>query len=265
MLGQFQTAVGRAKDVAVGHPDIGKADARVVGRHVEGPEIFLDFHALGLGRNDETGNALGVTGLALGAGKNHHVGGHVHAGGPHFLAVDAPARNTVAGFAHTDRFHVCGVRAVLGFGQAEADRAAAIQHTADELVLLVLSAKVAEHQHLRIVGDDGVFVLKVVVQTQTLGGEMLADHGHGQIGAVLAAKLLGQGKTQVTGLVGALLGFGQQFFPLVARQAAIVIVGACPFTAMVEEALVVVLRLQRNDFGLDEGIQFGQIVGDLCG
>jgi len=34
---------------------------------------------------------------------------------------------------------------------------------------------------------------------------------------------------------------------------------------MVEEALVVVLRLQRLDLGLDEGVQLGQIIDEVLG
>ena len=110
-----------------------------------------------------------------------------------------------------------------------------------------------------------MLVLQVVVQAQALGGEMLADHGHGQVGAVLAAELGGQGETQVARRVGAMLGFGQQVLPIMAGQAAAIIVGAGPFAAVVEEAFVVVLRLKRNDLSLDEGVQFRQIAGQFGG
>ncbi|MNN09305.1 hypothetical protein D3C81_1221830 [compost metagenome] len=110
-----------------------------------------------------------------------------------------------------------------------------------------------------------MLVLQVVVQAQALGGEMLADHGHGQVGAILAAELGGQGEAQVTGRVGATLGLGQQVFPIVPGQAAAIIVGAGPFAAVVEEAFVVVLRLKRSDLGRDEGVQFRQIAGQFGG
>src|SRR5690606_29514653 len=94
---------------------------------------------------------------------------------------------------------------------------------------------------------------------------MVADHGHGKVGAVLAAIFFRQGKPQMTRLVGTAPHLGQQFFPLVARQTLIIPVGAGMFAPVVEEALIIVLRLKRLDFLLDEVIQHGEIVGDLLG
>ena len=51
------------------------------------------------------------------------------------------------------------------------------------------------------------------------------------------------------GGVGALAGFRQQRLPFGAGQAVIVPVGAGVLAAVVEETLVVVLRLQRRDLG----------------
>ena len=56
-----------------------------------------------------------------------------------------------------------------------------------------------------------------------------------------------QREAQMAGAVGAPPHFGQQRLPFAARQAAAVEVGARPFAAVIEEALVVVLRLQRRD------------------
>ena len=42
-------------------------------------------------------------------------------------------------------------------------------------------------------------------------------------------------------------------------------IGARPFAAMVEEAVIVVLRLQRLDFLLDEVVDAHQQIGDLLG
>ena len=67
----------------------------------------------------------------------------------------------------------------------------------------------------------------------------------------------------MAGLVGALLGLAQQRFPFRAGQAFIVEIGARPFAAMVEEALVVVLRLKRLDLVVDEFVEHDQIVGDV--
>ena len=55
----------------------------------------------------------------------------------------------------------------------------------------------------------------------------------------------------------------QELFPLLARQT--LIVPICPrmLAAMIEEPLIVVLRLQRLDFLVDEVVKHGQIVGDL--
>jgi hypothetical protein len=92
---------------------------------------------------------------------------------------------------------------------------------------------------------------------------MLADDRHGEVGAVLAAEFLGQRVTIVTGLVGQPLHLAQQIFPFVARQALVLEIGTRPFAAMVEEALVVVLRLQRFDLALDELVELDQVGGDI--
>jgi hypothetical protein len=63
----------------------------------------------------------------------------------------------------------------------------------------------------------------------------------------------------VAGLVGNPHRLAQQVFPFVARQAAIFEVGTCPFAAVIEEALVVILGLQRLDFSVDERVKLGQI------
>ena len=79
---------------------------------------------------------------------------------------------------------------------------------------------------------------------------MLADHGHPEIGAVLAAIALRDRKAQMAGRIGAVLGLAQQRFPFMPRQAAIVEIGARPFAAMIEEADVVVGLFQRLDLAL---------------
>ena len=110
-----------------------------------------------------------------------------------------------------------------------------------------------------------MLVLQVVEQAQALARQVVADHRHPQVAAAVAAKFLGQAETVEAGLVGQGLGLFEQVLPLGARQAAVVEIGAGPFTAVVEEALVVVLGLQRLDLGVDEGIEPGQVVDQFSG
>ncbi len=93
---------------------------------------------------------------------------------------------------------------------------------------------------------------------------MLADHGHPEIGAVLAAVALRDREAQMAGGVGEILGLAQQRFPFMPRQAAIVEIGARPFAAMIEEADVVVGLFQRLDLARDEAVEFVEI-GDEVG
>ena len=150
-------------------------------------------------------------------------------------------------------------------GEAEADALGALEHAFDVAVLLLLCAEAVQQQRHREVADDRALVLQVVVQAQPLVREMLADDRHREVRAFLAAELLGQAEAQMAGLVGAALHLGEEFFPLVARLAVIVPVGARMLAAMVEEADVVVLALERPDLALDEGIELAQIGRDVGG
>ena len=94
---------------------------------------------------------------------------------------------------------------------------------------------------------------------------MLADDRHREVADVLAAVFFGQRVAIVAGLVGAPPHLAQQRFPFMARQAAIFEIGARPFAAMIEEALVVVLGLQRLDLLLDEIVQHGKVSSDFSG
>ncbi len=67
------------------------------------------------------------------------------------------------------------------------------------------------------------------------------------------------------GVVGPPARLGQQQLPLMPRQAVVVPVGAGVLAAMVEEADVVVLALQRLDLRLDEGVELGEIGGQFGG
>ena len=69
----------------------------------------------------------------------------------------------------------------------------------------------------------------------------------------------------MAGLVGAAAHLGQQLFPFVARLAVVVPVGAGMLAAMVEEADVVVLALERPDLALDEVVELDQVGRDVGG
>jgi hypothetical protein len=114
------------------------------------------------------------------------------------------------------------------------------------------------------IADDRMLVLQIVVQAEALGRKMLADHGHPEVGAVLAAIALRDREAQMAGGVGEVLRLAQQRFPFMPRQAAVVEIGARPFAAMVEEADVVVGLFQRLDLARDEAIEFVEI-GDEVG
>ena len=55
------------------------------------------------------------------ADKKGAMGGDVHAGRPHFLAVDQPALDVVARRAHRPGFHMRRIGAVFRLGQAEGE------------------------------------------------------------------------------------------------------------------------------------------------
>ncbi len=97
-----------------------------------------------------------------------------------------------------------------------------------------------------------MLVLQIVVEAEALGCKVLADHGHPEVGTVLAAVALRDRKTQMAGGIREVFGLAQQRLPFVPRQAAIVEIGARPFAAMVEKADVVVGLFQRLDLALDE-------------
>src|SRR5437762_5389818 len=88
---------------------------------------------------------------------------------------------------------------------------------------------------------------------------MLADHGHPEIGTILAAVTLGDRKTQMPGIIGEILDPAKQRFPLMPRQPAIVEIGARPFAAMIEKADVVVGLLDRLDLARDELVELVEI------
>ena len=96
-----------------------------------------------------------------------------------------------------------------------------------------------------------------------LRGEVLADDGHAEVRAVLAAVLLRERVAVVAGGVGPAAGLAQQRLPLLVRQAAALPVGAGVLAAVVEEADVVVLLLERLDLALDEVVELVEVVGQI--
>jgi hypothetical protein len=245
------------------HEYVSKTDARMVGRHVEGPHVFLDPDARALRRHQETGDAARIAVVARGAREQRAMGGDVHARGPHLLAVDDPALDVVARRRHRARLHVGRVRAVMRLGETKGDAVPALDRAVDHR-LLVVAAVAVEHGHNRKIADDGMLVLEVVVQPETFGGEMLADHRHPEVGTILAAILPRHREAQVTGRICKILRLAEQRFPFMPRQAAILEIGARPFAAMVEEADVVVGLFQRLDLARDEAVELSEI-GDEIG
>ena len=262
-LAEAKAAVDLAPIAVLRDPDIGETDPRVIRGHVEGPHIFFNLHAGRVRRDDEAGDAGRVAVFPGRPCEDHHVGRHVHARCPHLLAVDEPARLAILVLANAGGLHEGGVRAVIGLGQSKARTHLAAQQLVGVALILSVGRELLEHQDERVVADDRVLGLQVIEQAKALGGQMLADHRHGQLAAALAAHLRRPGISQVPGLVGQLARFCEQLFPFLARQAVVVPIGAGVFAAVVEEPLIVVLRLQRLDLGLDEGVQFGQIVDEV--
>src|SRR6266404_7424531 len=109
-----------------------------------------------------------------------------------------------------------------------------------------------------------MLVLQVVVQAKTPGCKMLADNGHPEIGAILAAVALRNRKPQVAGFVREIFHPAQQRFPFRPRQPAMLEIGARPFAAVIEEADVVIGFFNRLDLARDELVELGEI-GDQVG
>ena len=82
-----------------------------------------------------------------------------------------------------------------------------------------------------------------------------------RIGGLLKRVLV----TGAAGFVGACARFAEQRFPLAARQPVVVPVGARVLAAVVEEADIVVLLLERLDLPVDEGVELAQVGRDLRG
>ena len=185
VLHDLEATALAAEDRLVRHPHVGEGDAGMVGRHVERPEVLLDLESAGVGRDEERGDAVAVAGVAAGAGEDQIVGGGVHAGVPGLLAVDAPAVSVTP----RARLHVRRVRAVLRLGDPEREAERAVEEAGEEALLLRLGAVLEHQEEADVVADDRVLGLQITVETEPLGGEVLADDRHPQVRAVPSAVL----------------------------------------------------------------------------
>ena len=181
MLRNRKALIQRSKHGRLRHPDIGVGTFRMVGRHVERPQIFANLKARRVGGHDEAGDAARLAIIAIGAGKGHDMRCDMQARRPHFIAINAIAGNAVAHFRHGARIHMRGVRPMIFFGQAKGPAHPPGEHFGNEVALLLLRTKVAQHQNLHQIADDGAFILQIIMQPQPLGGEVMADHRHGEI------------------------------------------------------------------------------------
>ena len=148
---------------------------------------------------------------------------------------------------------------MVGLGQTKAKTQASRQQAWDELFFLCRRAKVSQHQRHWRIAHNGTFVLQIVVQPQTLGGQVFTNDGHGQVAAVLPAKFCRQGVPVVPRQVGSAPHFSQERLPIVVRQAAGIKISPRKLAAVVKKTDVVVLLLQRLDLALNERVKLGQI------
>ena len=126
----------------------------------------------------------------------------------------------------------------------------------DPVVLLRVGAEPVHHDDLREVSDDRRFVLQIVVQSESLVRQVFPDDGHVDVAAVSAAELRREAVAQPARAVGALAHLAEQVFPLPARDAAVVPIGAGVLAALVE--VLHVFAFQRFDLGLDERVHLGE-------
>ena len=145
-----------------------------------------------------------------------------------------------------------------GLGEAERDKNLSVQSSMDEVAFLRVGAEVLYHDYIREIADDRVFVLQIVEKAQPFPGQMFPDHSHPQVTPAAAFELFcppysrGRLKRKKPALSARRFACAEEFLPFLAWQAAFLEVGACVFPAVVEEAVVVVLVLERGDLVVDE-------------
>src|SRR4029453_18652182 len=122
----------------------------------------------------------------------------------------------------------------------------------------------AEREHdvdEREVAHDRGFVLQVVMQSQALGREVVANHGHREVRAILAAERLGQREAEMPRAVRAPAHLREELLPFPARPPVALPVGPRVLAAVVEE--LDVRGLERLDLALDEIVEVGELSLDV--
>src|SRR5579859_4536108 len=90
VLHDLESAALAAEDGAVGDPHAVERDMRVVGGHVEGPQVLLDLEA-GTAHRDQEGRDAGAAARCpAGPGEDEVVRGGVDAGVPGLFAIQDP-------------------------------------------------------------------------------------------------------------------------------------------------------------------------------
>jgi nucleoid DNA-binding protein len=154
--------------------------------------------------------------------------------------------------------------------QAKRNSHPTLQRAVNKILLLLLIAKMLDHDDRREVAHNRMLILQVIEQPQSFTSEMFSDHGHPEVCSaagvfILAAKLFGEAEAVEASFVGKLLAFDEEIFPFVAWETAFIPVGARVFAAMVEEAVVVVLTLEGVDFVLDELVEAVEVGLEIGG
>ena len=263
MLRHRQAIVQLSQYRAFGHPHVRIADFWVIGRHVECPKIFADFKSRCIAWHHKTGDAARFAVIAIGPGKGHDMAGIGQPGGPHLVTINQITRHAITNFRNGAGIHMRCIAAMMLLGQAKAPAHFPFEHQRYEITLLLLRAKIAQHQYLHQIADYAAFILQIIVQTQPLVRQMVTDHRHGEIGAIFPAKFRGNGIAIMPCLVGDASHFCKQCPPIGARMPVIIPIGARMFAAVVKETDIVVALLNRFDFAFDKAIKLCEIVGDI--
>ena len=94
---------------------------------------------------------------------------------------------------------------------------------------------------------------------------MLTDDGHREVRSVASAVLGGKRVAEMPGGVGSSSCLSEQRLPLRIRQSTALPIGPGVLATMIEEPDVVVGLLERDDLGLDEGVELVEIGAQVLG
>ena len=218
-----------------------------------------------IARHNEARDTLDLSILPLRPRKDEAMRRSMHSGLPLLEAIQKPSIYAIPLLWPPLGFHVCSIRPMLWFRQPERYAHFAPQPSPNQFFFLLLVSIVHHHHHIGEVSHHGMLVLQVVEQAQALGCKMLAYHRHPQIAAtaVLAATssiLFRKRESVEASFIGKLSRFVEQILPFLTREAAIVPVGSSVLAAMVEEAIIVVFLLKRNDLFVNEFVEVGKIL-----